>query len=254
MKHITLLKIKKKNLMVVKEKLSPNYSKRKKKIKYIILHYTGMENINDTINLFLDQKSKVSCHWLISKRGVLYKIVDEKNVAWHAGISYWKGQRNLNENSIGIELENIGHGKNYTNFSKVQIIILEKLLKEIFERYKIRKRNVLAHSDIAPNRKMDPGELFDWSSLAKKKLAFFPKASKVNGNNFLFQIGQKNKEIYKIKKLLNKIGYYCSNTQTYDLKLKLVIEAFQRRFIPEKVNGIIDNKVYNRIIEVFKNT
>ena len=123
------LKIRKKGLMIFKKRLSPNYSLRKKKIKYVILHYTGMDKIKETVNLFLDQESKVSCHWLISKKGVLYKIVEEENVAWHAGVSYWKGNRSLNEDSIGIELENNGHGKNYAIFPKTQMRILEILLK-----------------------------------------------------------------------------------------------------------------------------
>ena len=103
------------------EELSPNFSKREKKIKYIIIHYTGTKTLREALNIFRDKTSLVSCHWLISKEGKLYKIVDEKNVAWHAGISYWKEERMLNDNSIGIELDNIGHGLNYKIFSNVQM-------------------------------------------------------------------------------------------------------------------------------------
>ena len=105
---------------------------------------------------------------MISRNGVLFKIVNEKDVAWHAGVSYWKKDKMLNEISIGIELENNGHGTNYKLFTKSQIKALEILLENLIKKYKIKKKNILAHSDIAPDRKMDPGELFDWRKLAKK--------------------------------------------------------------------------------------
>ena len=115
--------------MNYKENLSPNFSMRNVKIEYIIIHYTGMNKLNETLQLFSQPKSKVSCHWLISRRGSLYKIVDEKYIAWHAGISSWKGKKNLNNNSIGIELENKGHGINYGRFTKSQIKKLEELIE-----------------------------------------------------------------------------------------------------------------------------
>ncbi|MAJ24571.1 MAG: N-acetylmuramoyl-L-alanine amidase [Rickettsiales bacterium] len=235
--------------------LSPNFSIRKNKIKYIILHYTGTNKLSETLSIFNDPNSKVSCHWLISSRGILYKIVEEKNTAWHAGISYWKNKKLLNNESIGIELQNNGHGLSYKKFPSNQILKLEVLLKNILEKYKIDKRNVLAHSDIAPERKLDPGELFDWSNLAKKQLAYFPAIKKYSSKKkFFFHLGQVNNDIYFIKKMLSKIGYKCTKNNIFDIYLKLVIEAFQRRFLPERINGIIDEKVYNRIIEVSKNT
>ena len=235
------------------EKLSPNFSKRNKKIKYIIIHYTGTNSLLETLNIFRDKNSKVSCHWLISKRGKLYKIVDEKNVAWHAGISYWKGERMLNDNSIGIELDNIGHGLNYKIFSNTQMTVLQKLLKLLLNKYNIKEKNVLGHSDIAPNRKLDPGELFNWDRLAKKKLAYYPLVKKYTFKNVFFKLGDRNTEIRKIKIKLIKIGYKCSQDNYFDIQMKLVVEAFQRRFLPDKINGIIDGKVYSRILDVSKN-
>ena len=236
------------------EELSPNFSKRNEKIKYIIIHYTGTRSLQEALNIFKDKNSQVSCHWLISKRGKLYKIVDEKNVAWHAGVSYWKGERKLNNNSIGIELDNIGHGLNYKIFSNTQMNVLEKLLKLLFKKYNIKKQNVLGHSDIAPDRKLDPGELFKWDRLAKKNLAYYPFVKKNTFNKFFFKLGDKSKEIKKIKLKLIKIGYKCSQDNNFDIYLKLLVEAFQRRFLPEKINGIIDEKVYSRILDVSKNT
>ena len=235
------------------EELSPNFTKRNDKIKYIIIHYTGTKSLSEALNIFKDRNSQVSCHWLISKRGKLYKIVDEKNVAWHAGTSYWKGAKMLNNNSIGIELDNIGHGFNYKIFPNIQMQVLEKLLKSLINKYNIKKQNVLGHSDIAPDRKLDPGELFNWKRLAKKNLAYCPLVKRKNFKKFFIKLGDRNKELRIIKLKLIKIGYKCSQDNYFDINLKLVVEAFQRRFLPEKINGIIDEKVYFRILEVSKN-
>ena len=159
----------------------------------------------------------------------------------------------LNDNSIGIELDNIGHGFDYKIFSNIQMRVLEKLLKLLIQKYGIEKKNILGHSDIAPDRKLDPGELFNWSRLAKKNLAYYPIVKKNALKNIFFKLGDNNSEIRIIKKRLNKIGYKCSRNNYFDLYLKLVIEAFQRRFLPEKINGIIDGKVYSRILDVSKN-
>lgn len=244
----------KKKLNKFKKSLSPNFSSRKKKIKYIIIHYTGMESLSDTLELFASTKSKVSCHWLISRRGVLYKIVEENKVAWHAGVSFWKGEKNLNSSSIGIELENQGHGREYKPFTNSQLLALEKLIKRIKIEYNLNIIDIIGHSDIAPHRKSDPGELFDWERLAKKKLAFWPKVQKQKKDMDFLQIGEKSQRVSEIKRKLKKIGYKCSNNNTYDLSLKLVVEAFQRRFLPDRINGIIDEKVYAKITIVSEKT
>ncbi len=244
----------KKKLNKYKENLSPNFSSRKQQIKFIIIHYTGMDSLSETFKVFNSTKSKVSCHWLITRRGVLYKIVDENKVAWHAGTSYWKGEKKINSNSIGIELENCGHGTGYKSFTNSQLLTLEKLIKRILVQYKLNITNILGHSDVAPERKLDPGELFDWERLARKKLVFWPAIEKYKKKHAMLQIGEKSREVLIIKRKLKEIGYKCSNNNIYDLSLKLVIEAFQRRFLPEKINGIIDEKVYYRIVTIAKNT
>jgi len=234
------------------KKISPNFSKRIKKIKYVIIHYTGTKSVSEALNIFKNKTSQVSCHWLITKKGKLYKIVDEKYVAWHAGVSFWKNEKMLNESSIGIELDNVGHGKGYTLFPDEQIKVLELLLGRIINRHNVKKENILAHSDIAPNRKLDPGELFNWHRLAKKNLAYYPVIKNCSNKNIFFKLGDNNSKIRLIKTKLNSIGYKCSKNNKFDIYLKLVIEAFQRRFLPEKINGIIDKKVYSRILEVSK--
>tara|TARA_X000000950_G_scaffold236450_1_gene287368 strand:+ start:698 stop:1447 length:750 start_codon:yes stop_codon:yes gene_type:complete len=247
-----ILKMKKK-IINYSKKISPNFSARIKKIKYVIIHYTGTASVSEALNIFKEKKSQVSCHWLITKKGILYKVVDEKYVAWHAGVSFWKNEKMLNDSSIGIELDNIGHGLGYKLFPDKQIKTLEVLLAKIIQKYKIKKQNILAHSDIAPNRKLDPGELFNWYRLAKKNLAYYPKIKNNSKKNIFFKLGDHNSKIRLIKIKLNDIGYKCSKNDNFDINLKLVIEAFQRRFLQKKINGIIDEKVYSRILEVSKN-
>mgnify|MGYP001166435741 CR=1 FL=1 len=151
------------------QKKSANFDKRPqgKKIKSIIIHYTGMKTLNQAIERLCDKKSKVSSHYLIARNGIIIKLVDEKNRAWHAGISRWKGVDNLNDISIGIELENPGHEFGYIPFSQKQMSSLIYLCKKIKKKYKIKAEWVLGHSDVAPDRKKDPGENFDWNSIKK---------------------------------------------------------------------------------------
>ena len=151
---------------------SPNHSssfRKKEKINFIIIHYTGMQSEGESIKRLTDKKTKVSAHYLINKKGSLVKMVDDNKVAWHAGKSRWKNIKNLNNQSIGIELVNKGHKFGYENFSQKQITKLILLCKFLTKKYKIKKTNILGHSDIAPLRKIDPGEKFPWHILFKKK-------------------------------------------------------------------------------------
>ena len=151
---------------------SPNFTvrkRKKKKIKFIVLHYTGMQSERVCIKRLTSNNSQVSAHYLINRKGNITQIVDEKNTAWHAGKSKWKNIVNLNDRSIGIEIVNKGHEHGYENFSKKQIFKLILLCKFLIKKYKIKSNNILAHSDIAPLRKKDPGERFPWQFLSKKK-------------------------------------------------------------------------------------
>ncbi len=158
------------------EKMSTNYSpnfdlrkRSKKNIKYIIFHYTGMKNDKLAINKLTKFNSKVSCHYYISKNGKLIQMVPDLYTAWHAGKSYWKNDKLLNNRSIGIEISNPGHEHHYDSFKSRQLRSLIKISKILIKKYKINKQNILGHSDIAPLRKKDPGEKFPWKYLAKKK-------------------------------------------------------------------------------------
>ena len=226
--------------MKIKVIKSLNHSTRnydEKKIKFIVLHYTGMQSERASIERLTNEKSKVSSHYLINRNGKIIKMVDEKNIAWHAGKSKWKNFINLNNQSIGIELVNKGHQFGYENFSKKQISKLVLLCKILIKKYKIKKTNILGHSDIAPLRKMDPGEKFPWEHLSKKKIGYWYNISKSKDYNF-------NKS--DLRKLfftnLYKIGYRyftVKKSSRYDLK---IVKAFQRRFRQSKVNGLIDQE------------
>ena len=151
------------------QKKSPNFDERPKgvKINSIIIHYTGMKTFDDAFKRLCDKSSKVSSHYLIGRDGRIINLVDEKNRAWHAGVSHWKGIDNLNDISIGIELENPGHEFGYTPFPKKQMGALIYLCKELKKKYDIKEDWILGHSDISPGRKLDPGEKFNWKSIKK---------------------------------------------------------------------------------------
>ena len=151
---------------------SPNFDLKKRKIKdikFIVFHYTGMKNEKQAIRKLTDYDSKVSSHYFIKNNGEILTLIPDLHVAWHAGISHWKKYKSLNINSIGIEISNPGHNFKYKHFSKKQIFSIIKLSRFLLKKYKIKVNNFLGHSDIAPNRKIDPGEKFPWKYLSKKK-------------------------------------------------------------------------------------
>ena len=222
---------------------SPNSSKIERKIneiRYLIIHYTGMQSKRASIKRLISKKHKVSCHYLIDRAGSVFKMVNENLIAWHAGKSKWKNLKNLNKNSIGIELVNKGHNLKYEKFTSKQIGQLIKLCLILKKKYKIEKDCVLGHSDIAPLRKKDPGEKFPWDKLRKKGLcASYSNKNKKNISNYTEK---------KIRNLffrnLHRIGYRYFSKSKHSKKDKFIIKAFQRRFNQTKIDGQIDQKTY----------
>ena len=220
---------------------SPNYSKigrYKREIKFVIIHYTGMQSEIESIKRLKNPKHKVSCHYLINRKGEVIQMVKDENIAWHAGKSKWKKYFNLNNNSLGIELVNKGHQFGYQNFSTKQINSLIRLCKTIKKKYFIKKENFLGHSDIAPLRKIDPGEKFPWGKLStynigkwyinkKYEFEFYPKEIKI-----LFY------------KNLQKLGYRYFSINKRKPEDKKIIKVFQQHYSPNNVTGIIDQKTY----------
>ena len=219
---------------------SSNYSKKvrkSKKIRFLIFHYTGMQSKRASIRRLTSPTHKVSCHYLIDRNGEIIQMVDDLNIAWHAGKSKWKNFENINENSIGIEIVNKGHNFGYENFTKKQINKVIKLSLRLKKKYKIKSSFILGHSDIAPLRKKDPGEKFPWKLLNKKGLGVFYDTEKIN---FKKKENKKTKSIFF--KNIFKIGYRYFSKVKSKKKDKFVIRAFQRRFLPNKIDGIIDQK------------
>tara|TARA_B100000700_G_C14990458_1_gene830999 strand:- start:110 stop:826 length:717 start_codon:yes stop_codon:yes gene_type:complete len=222
---------------------SPNFEvkkRSKKSIKFLIFHYTGMKSEKKAISRLTDFQSQVASHYLIKTSGDIVVFVPDLYIAWHAGLSSWKKYNSLNKNSIGIEISNPGHEFGYKKFSKKQINSLVKLSSLLIEKYKINKKNILGHSDISPLRKKDPGEKFPWEYLAKRNIGYWHSLKKNTLKNL------RHKKCSKLSKKqffynLFKIGYskiYMNENE------KLVIKAFQRRFRPKVVNGIIDQECH----------
>ena len=224
---------------------SPNFKipKRvKNRIKFIIIHYTGMKKESAAIKRLQDPKSKVSSHYLIKRNGEIINLVPDLFEAWHAGVSSWKHFKSLNKNSIGIEITNPGHQHGYKRFSKKQIFSLQKLLKILVKKYRIKKKYILGHSDVAPGRKKDPGEKFPWEMLAKNKLSFWhnlnqKKIKKFREKNLINKVDES-----LFLKNLYKIGYNNVKKFKSHKNIKYLTLAFQRRFRQSLVNGKIDKE------------
>ena len=221
---------------------SPNYSPKKrisKNIKFIIFHYTGMKSEKKAINRLTDVRSKVSCHYFIKRNGNIILMVPEKFIAWHAGISNWKSTKSLNKNSIGIEIQNNGHKHGYQGYTKKQIFSIIKITKYLKKKYKIKSSNLLGHSDISINRKMDPGEKFPWRSLSKKKLCKWHRISSFKLKK-LRKLRVSNKEELQFFNSIKKIGYSFNFNNSKDKFLATKI--FQMRFRQELINGKVDQE------------
>tara|TARA_X000001036_G_scaffold339482_1_gene318618 strand:- start:128 stop:829 length:702 start_codon:yes stop_codon:yes gene_type:complete len=218
---------------------SPNFSKKTRKkqsIKLIVIHYTGMQSMIESLKRLSSKRAKVSCHYHISKKGTITKMVDENKVAWHAGKSKWRNYKNLNKISIGIELENKGHRYGYEEYPNLQIKKLITLCVHLKRKYNIKNSNIVGHSDIAPLRKLDPGEKFPWKKLKNKKIGiWYNKIDK----NYNLDISKKRQIFFNN---LFKIGYRYFNKKAKSKKDYYVIKAFQRRFLPNNVSGKIDQK------------
>jgi len=233
---------------------SLNYDKRNnKKISFLILHYTALPSITDSIKYLCDKKNKVSCHYIISQNGKIYNLVDEKYRAWHAGQSAWLLEKDLNSASIGIELD-FSTINNNNKFSKLLIESLISLLKYLKKKYKIDKKNILGHSDIAPYRKIDPGERFPWKKLYNLDLSYNPKKVSLIKSEKIRIWFRKNK-IYsnksKILIMLNFIGYDISKSINNNSSYKRLISNYKSHYIQKSNTKYSNTKLFNFIEKHF---
>jgi N-acetylmuramoyl-L-alanine amidase len=213
--------------LVHREQPSPNWDERALPVTMVVLHYTEME-CEAALQRLCDAEAKVSAHYFISEDGEVVRLVDEDKRAWHAGASYWRGHKDVNSASIGIELDNPGHGLGYREFPEAQIEALIPLLHDIVRRHDIPRANVVGHSDVAPARKIDPGELFPWEWLAEYRLCL-PRPNKL-------ELGDPFDNDGAFYLALERFGYDISAG-------KKTVEAFQRRWRPGRIDGEIDGEI-----------
>ena len=227
-------------MIEIKQFYSPNFDliKRKKKtIKFLIFHYTGMKTEKSALKRLSNQKSKVSSHYFIKKNGSIINLVPDLYISWHAGISFWKKLQKLNRYSIGIEIHNPGHRYGYKSFNKKQINSIKYLSLKLGKMYNIKREHYLGHSDIAPDRKKDPGEKFPWEFLSKYRIGVWHSLDKKKIKKYrLKNINDLEKKIFFNN--LIKIGYFLKKKNVNSISF--VIKAFQRRFRPQLINGKTD--------------
>lgn len=208
-------------------------------VDMLIFHYTGMRSAKESLDRLCDPAAKVSAHYQIDEDGTVWRLVAEEKRAWHAGVSSWRGRSDINNSSIGIELVNPGHEFGYRPFPEPQMLALEELARGILARHPIPPRHVLGHSDVAPSRKQDPGELFDWPRLARGGIGFWP--------DFASTTGTAMPDLRAIQSQLAAIGYACPQTGALDMATTASILAFQRHFRPARCDGVIDRETAARI-------
>ena len=212
-------------------------------IKFIVIHYTGMKSESSAIKRLCDENKNVSAHYFIKKNGEIINLVPDLYIAWHAGKSSWQKYKSINKNSIGIEIQNPGHDNRYENFTFKQLGSLKILLKILIIKYEINLKNILGHSDIAPERKKDPGEKFPWKILANHKLAIWHSSKEPVLKKIRKKRLNKDEEIIFIKNL-NKIGYGINKRLSFNSNKKFITKAFQRHFRQNLVNGIPDQECF----------
>lgn len=220
---------------------SPNFEPRKDNVKpqFLILHYTGMENAEAAETLLESPDSKVSAHYVVRQDGVVVQMVREIDRAWHAGESVWNGIQDVNSHSIGIEIDNPGPLGNFPDFAERQIETVISLCRSIQARHQIASRYVLGHSDIAPHRKIDPGEKFPWKKLFENGIGHWVLPKAISGGRFM-TIGESGRPVEAYQSMLALYGYGIDITGEFDERTRIVTEGFQRHFRPEKVDGVAD--------------
>ncbi len=220
---------------------SPNFAERRAfPVDILLLHYTGMKKCEDAVTRLCDPESLVSSHYTIGEQGEIYRHVDEDMRAQHAGKSFWAGERDINSRSIGIEICNPGHEWGYQDFPKKQIDALIELCLDILKTHAIPPQRVIGHSDVAPDRKQDPGEKFPWAQLHKKGIGHYVTPVAVNTKGNSFGAGDVGAHVGALQRMLSIYGYEVEVTGAFDTKTVFAVTAFQRHFRQKKVDGIAD--------------
>jgi N-acetylmuramoyl-L-alanine amidase len=228
--------------VVAEVRPSPNHSERNGGAlpDMIVLHYTGMRDNEAAIRQLCNPASEVSAHYVVLPDGYIVQLVAESRRAWHAGVSSWAGETDINSCSIGIEITNPGHDQGYPDFPRRQIAAVTALCRSILTRHQVPADRVLAHSDVAPARKQDPGEKFPWKVLAGSGIGLWVNPAPVTRTGPIYVLGETNPAIEEIQRLLARYGYGVTPTGYLDGTTRDAVAAFQRHFRPVRVDGVVD--------------
>jgi N-acetylmuramoyl-L-alanine amidase len=229
---------------------SPNFDQRPGPPDMIVLHYTGMETGEAALERLRDPEAKVSAHYMIETDGRVFQLVPEERRAWHAGVSFWKGDRDVNGASIGIELVNPGHELGYPDFPEVQVEALIGLLDAIRSRWTVPNGRILGHSDVAPDRKVDPGEKFPWKRLALDGHGLWIEVDPAPGAPL--GVGDEGTGVFALQAGLTRLGYDSAPSGHYDEHTQAIVTAFQRHWRPERADGIADGETRARLVRLLR--
>ena len=232
------------------EAVSPNFNERTVPPDILVLHYTGMKTGPEALARLCDEESKVSSHYLVEEDGRVFRLVPEERRAWHAGVSFWKGESDINGRSIGIEIVNPGHEFGYRPFPEAQIAAVIELVADIRTRWSIEDGRIIGHSDVAPDRKQDPGELFPWKQLAQAGHGLWAEPEAAPG--LPLSEGEEGAGVFALQAGFTRLGYDCAPSGKYDARTTAVVRAFQRHWRPEQVDGVADGMTRARLIALLR--
>jgi N-acetylmuramoyl-L-alanine amidase len=229
---------------------SPNFDARTSPPDILVMHYTGMPSGPAALERLRDPASKVSSHYMVEEDGRIFHLVPEERRAWHAGVSFWRGARDVNSRSIGIEIVNPGSEFGYRPFPDAQIRAVIKLTEAIRSRWTIPNGSIVGHSDVAPARKDDPGELFPWKRLAEAGHGLWVEPPSAPGAPI--GAGETGAAVFALQAGLSRLGYDCPPSGVYDPDTTAIVTAFQRHWRPERVDGYADGDTRARLIALLK--
>jgi len=229
---------------------SPNFDPRPSPPDMIILHYTGMQTGEGALARLRDPAAKVSAHYLVEEDGRVFALVAEERRAWHAGVSFWKGATDINARSVGIEIVNPGHEWGYRAFPEPQVASVIALLGDIRSRWAIPDGFILGHSDVAPERKEDPGELFPWHELHAAGHGLW--ADPVTAPGEPLSEGDEGVGVFALQAALTRLGYDSAPSGQYDAKTAKIVTAFQRHWAPHRIDGVADGPTRARLMAVLR--
>ncbi len=227
------------------ERPSPGFDRRRCAVSMLVLHYTGMRTAADALERLTDPASKVSAHYLVDEAGAVVRLVAESGRAWHAGVARWRDIADVNSASVGVEIVNPGHEHGYRPFPPAQMEAVAGLARGILARHAIPQRHVLGHSDVAPGRKRDPGELFDWRWLAARGVGLWPRAGPGAGS--ACRAGDGGPPVARMQERLARFGYAIAVDGRFGARTAEVVTAFQRHFRPARVDGAADGDTLARL-------